>query len=37
VVEHGGGYTNAFHMIAAVAFVAGGYLLCTAGRNRDTL
>lgn len=34
VVELGGGYTNAFNMIAAVAFLAGGYLLCTARRNR---
>ena len=34
VVELGGGDTNAFNMIAAVACLAGGYLLCTARRNR---
>ncbi len=34
VVELGGGYANAFNMIAAAAFLAGGYLLCTARRKR---
>jgi predicted MFS family arabinose efflux permease len=34
VVAFGGGYENAFHMIAAVAFAAGCYLLFTARHQR---
>ena len=34
VVEHGGGYANAFHLIAALAFLAGACLLATRRHGR---